>query len=227
MPNHTTNLLSIVGEKHIRHLLHPYVTLQPTTRQQDGLNVRVDEEEESYLDFDKIVPMPKEIRQTSEMASGDLIQMMHRNSTKQLREKYERRLKRLENTCQRKYGVKGWYDWCVKYWGTKWNSYETRWGGINDQGDEVLFFQTAWSPAEPVYMKLAEKLNKIVRVTYMDEGYGFFGIFHFYPDGSVDDECYTKHEDVPEALCDELGIESYAEAVEMEKEAEKVCQNRR
>jgi hypothetical protein len=45
----------------------------------------------------------------------------------------------------------------------------------------------------------------------MDEGYGFFGTYHFYPNGKVDDECYTEHKDVPDELCEELGINTYEE----------------
>ena len=224
MPNHTTNLLSIVGEKKIQHLLYPYLTFSSSTKQQDGLNV-INEESESFLDFEKIVPMPKEIRETCDMATMESIERMSHNDDDA--RQIKKRLETLKKTCLRKYGVDGWYDWSNKYWGTKWNSYENRWFETNEQGDEVLYFQTAWSPAEPVYMQLSKKLKKIVRVSYMDEGYGFFGVYHFYPNGSVDDECYTEYKNVPDELCDELGIESYAEQQEMEKQAQKLTKKSR
>lgn len=222
MPNHTTNLLTIVGHKRIRPLLMPYMTSgDETISDSYGLNECA--EESTYLDFNKIVPMPKEIERTCEMAGSDALKIRMSNKKEDVAKAkaMEQELKTLEKICQKKYKAKGWYEWSNRYWGTKWNSYENRWDGTDDDGNEQLYFQTAWSPPEPVLRQLAIKLKKVVRVSYMDEGYGFFGVYHFYPDGSVDDECYTEHKDVPETLCDELGIESYEEAKEMEQEAEK------
>ncbi len=50
-----------------------------------------------------------------------------------------------------------WYKWQVDNWGTKWNSYS------NKREDNILEFETAWSPPIPVIDRLAEmcKFNKI------------------------------------------------------------------
>lgn len=228
MPNHTTNLLSIVGQKKIRHLLLPYTTMPQESSSDDHGLITHNEDAERFLDFNKIVPMPKEIERTCEMASSETIrlQMSNRKEDQEKVKQLNKELKTLERICKTKYGVKGWYEWCNQYWGTKWNSYENRWGGTDDDGNEVLYFQTAWSPPQPILEQLAIKLNKVVRVTYMDEGYGFFGTYHFYPDGEVEDECYTEYKNVPETLCDELGIETYEESKQMDEEAEKLSKRK-
>lgn len=222
MPNHTTNLLTIVGQKHIQGLLRPFLSSEDKTKNVNGLVLISENDEELqnsiFLDLNKIVPMPKEILETEKFSELEFLMTKHTASE---RKKIDAKQKRLANKCKKLYGVTGWYDWCVKYWGTKWNTYETRWGGVDKDDNEQLFFQTAWSPPEPALQQLSVKLDKIVRVSYMDEGYGFFGTYHFYPDGSCDDETYNEHKDVPDELCEELGIQTYEEDKEEQEEAER------
>lgn len=47
-----------------------------------------------------------------------------------------------------------WYAWRNKYWNTKWGAYD----GYTHTGKTyiIMYFQTAWSFAGPVAMKLAE-----------------------------------------------------------------------
>ena len=59
-----------------------------------------------------------------------------------------------------KYGATTWYDWCIKNWGTKWNSYDS-WKG-DDKGFQ---FSTAWSAPHPVLDALAKKYPD-VRITH-------------------------------------------------------------
>ena len=205
MPNHTPNLLSIVGERNIKKLLKPYLT-----QDENELGEKV-----LILDLDKIVPMPKEIEQSTKYGN---MEYLMRKRTKAQENRMRLKQEKHEKMCLERYGAKSWYDWCIQYWGTKWNTYENRFYK-NDDGDECLYFQTAWSPPEPALRELAKKLGKIVRVSYMDEGYAFFGTYHFYPDGNVDDECYQDHKLVPDELCEELGIDTYySEECEEERE---------
>ena len=212
MPNHTTNLLTIVGEKHIRALLKPFLSQEKTTTNVNGLVLPMEDENELqdtiFLDLNKIIPMPKEIEEITKYSDVNFIMQKR---TPEQKKKDNAKEKRLKNKCIKLYGVNGWYDWCVKYWSTKWNTYETRWGGVDKDDNEQLFFQTAWCPPANALQELAVKLDKIVRVTYMDEGYGFFGTYHFYPDGTSEDETYNEHKDVPDDLCEELGISTYEE----------------
>lgn len=50
-----------------------------------------------------------------------------------------------------RYGCATWYDWRLKHWGTKWNSYE---GGLEEEG---VSFCTAWSAPEPVLNAIAKR----------------------------------------------------------------------
>ena len=49
------------------------------------------------------------------------------------------------------YGENNWYDWSIKNWGTKWNSVDA------EVHYNEIYFQTAWSPCDPVIAALAEK----------------------------------------------------------------------
>ena len=52
-------------------------------------------------------------------------------------------------------GAPNWYVWSNKNWGTKWNASD--FAVISEErGRYECRFETAWSPPEPVYMKLAE-----------------------------------------------------------------------
>jgi len=187
MPNHTTNLLSIVAENNLRKHLKPYLSKNKA----DG----------SFLDFNKILPMPKQIEQT--LKYGDMEFLSKKRTLEQekrMREKQEKQ----EKECLELYGAKSWYYWSIQNWGTKWNSYSNRFFKIKKK--QCLFFNTAWSPAEPVIRELSRLLNQTLRLAYLDEGYAFMGVQHFFPDGRVDDEYYDDVKLLPSDLKDELGI---------------------
>lgn len=62
-----------------------------------------------------------------------------------------------------------WYTWRNKYWNTKWGAYD----GYTHTGKTyiIMYFQTAWSFAGPVAMKLAE-LGYDLDLQYADEDWG-------------------------------------------------------
>lgn len=104
------------------------------------------------LSFDRIVPMPPELRVTSTSAPDE-----------ETKKAYESNLK--------KHGVKTWYDWAPTHWGTKWDA---NFGGVfmalGAEGSEVpdkrsailqpdqafYAFDTAWSPPMPVIEAASE-----------------------------------------------------------------------
>ena len=47
------------------------------------------------------------------------------------------------------YGATDWYDWSIQNWGTKWNAHET------EIDDNVIWFNTAWSPVPELIEKLS------------------------------------------------------------------------
>ena len=56
---------------------------------------------------------------------------------------------------RKEHGADNWYDWCVKHWGTKWNSYNSR-IIAQDKQHVVYTFDTAWSPPQPIITRLRE-----------------------------------------------------------------------
>ena len=62
-----------------------------------------------------------------------------------------------------------WYAWRNKYWNTKWGAYD----GYTHTGKTyiIMYFQTAWSFAGPVAMKLAE-LGYDLDLQWADEDWG-------------------------------------------------------
>lgn len=58
--------------------------------------------------------------------------------------------------CFAETGAKGWYEWSVRNWGTKWGPYCSD-TDPQGEGDACrIKFRTAWNCAEPVLQKLAE-----------------------------------------------------------------------
>ena len=124
----------------------------------------VDEEgkaTEPHLDFQKINPMPENVIVENKQ--------------------YE--------------GMPDWYNWRVENWGTKWNSmHNTTLENLEYDKEmtiediETYFFQTAWSPAIPVIMKLAEITGESFALYYNEEGIGFFGKADISPEGAIDQE---------------------------------------
>jgi hypothetical protein len=107
--------------------------------------IKNDEIGTGSIDFNKIVPMPEHI--------------------------YRGNLGRKEIE---KYGAENcWYDWSIKNWGTKWNSY-----GYNEHTAEnfdgsSIKFLTAWSSVSDLMKKLSSMFPDI-RFDYkwVDEDFG-------------------------------------------------------
>ena len=88
--------------------------------------------EEGFLDFNKIIPIP------SNIYMGNLGP-----------EEFD------------KYPNDNWYSWCIKNWGTKWNSYY----GSYDIDSKTIRFETAWSAPHPII----EKLGKLTKAFFVHE----------------------------------------------------------
>lgn len=70
-----------------------------------------------------------------------------------------------------KYGAADWYDWRVKYWGTKWDAGEPK----SEVCDECvkISFDTAWSTPDGIWNKLAEMFPTLnFAISFADEDIG-------------------------------------------------------
>lgn len=202
MPNHVTQQLSICGAHALTVIKHIAGTDSP-------------------FDFNKVIPMPEEL-EIEESSDGHMglaalsgrcddylsYQWVKERGIQTPAEvaayvERERPLaidlaqKYLSN--QRKFGHATWYGWCNANWGTKWNAYSVDEPELlSDRA--TIRFNTAWSPAIPVIVRLSE-LFPLVELTlnYFDEGWNFAGEA-FFNAGRCDDECIAPTEEDPRAI---------------------------
>mgnify|MGYP005994058975 CR=1 FL=1 len=110
--------------------------------------------EEGEIDFNTVVPMPKELQGTVSPSKDDTQE--EKDASKNLIEKY---------------GSDNWYDWSCKNWGTKWN-------GVSDEpytyGEGVIHFRTAWSYPEGFIEALSKKFpDELIKFEWEEEqGFG-------------------------------------------------------
>jgi len=73
----------------------------------------------------------------------------------------------------------GGYEWCVSNWGTKWGFYDfSEVEFSKTRTSATVSFSTAWSPAFPLFRKMAEMFpNVTLTVRYFERGAAFQGRF--------------------------------------------------
>ena len=154
--------------------------------------------DESPMDFDKIIPMPRSL----EVETGTRMTVAIDCARGTLTDVYpwmeEKGIDTPEKLCShykydfaeakcfgqklleniQRYGHATWYEWCIQNWGVKWNVV-----GEDDvqlmrksPTHAVMRFSTAWAPPIPVVRKLAEMFPRLkIRLTYSEPGIGFSG----------------------------------------------------
>lgn len=191
MPNHVANRLTIIGdEKEIRRCLDNISGYYYENGQKSD-DVR-------RIDFEKIIPMPDEIRNTTA----------------------PNRDEKLARKLTKKYGHSDWYSWSCAKWGTKWNAYDI----TSEEYDEPnsVSFSTAWSTPRPVILELSKQYPSLTfEVIYADEDWGHnYGTYTYSSGEIIQDECYDASQGDPEEIVRELqgapwyeeeGFSSYSE----------------
>lgn len=70
-------------------------------------------------------------------------------------------------------GHTSWYGWNRANWGTKWDCYDAASERISDT-EMLLIFDTAWSPPEPIFRKVAAMCPQVgAKIVAFDEGWNF------------------------------------------------------
>jgi len=142
MPNHIINILTIEA-----------------SNKQEIINAIRGEEFDQYIDFNKIIPMPEELKGTTSP-----VRIVSESESK----KGKGITQEMHDKLIEKYGHADWYSWSNANWGTKWNAYEQHKEG------ETIFFQTAWSTPLEVVEKLSVKFpGATFNVQYADEDLGY------------------------------------------------------
>lgn len=187
MPNHVINRMTVTGSKEdVEKLL---ATIRNT-------------EEDKLIDFNKILPMPEELKTVTSpvriISEDDYAdEMIERD--RRLKENPNDWFARTHSITQKmydeymkKFGSCDWYDWAIKNWGTKWNAYDQSKGEskTHENGDvsEIIFFQTAWSTPYPVIRKLSEMFPLVdIEVKFADEDAGSnCGVYTLFGGEDVD-----------------------------------------
>ena len=72
------------------------------------------------------------------------------------------------------YGANNWYDFCIKSWSTKWNSYAYEYFDEYEAGSNTIKFFTAWSAPHKVYEKLSCMFPDVeIKYMWADEDFGY------------------------------------------------------
>lgn len=96
-----------------------------------------------------------------------------------------------------------WYEWRIKNWGTKWNSYDNFFDG------NTMTFNTAWAAPHPILQKLSEMHPDItIEHQWADENIGNNCGRRTYLGGSIQDEYYPESsKEGIDFACEILGCE--------------------
>jgi len=138
----------------------------------------VDEHGEEFICFEKIDPMPKELRNTTSPNSEPIRENYTNNEeyNEDHEKEYQKDLKKYQKQLKlkEKYGVDNWYDWHCTHWGTKWDAYQSQDEGPTATGiGHIITFQTAWSTPTQIIKTLSEKFPSAkFEIMYADEDIG-------------------------------------------------------
>jgi hypothetical protein len=96
-----------------------------------------------------------------------------------------------------KFTGRGWYDWNVTNWGTKWDACDTYIGRDGDLSASISF-QTAWSPPEPIFRAIVEQFPNLTFDISYEEEQGWGGELS----GSNGELSLVKEWDIPNSHSD-------------------------
>lgn len=181
MPNHITSSIRIGGdEKLIKKLIKD-------TKFELSSDV-----EENQFDFNGIIPMPEELENMS--SPLDIVETEEEAKEKNdewNKNEFHRRsdgkpqiraiTKTTKERLLKEYGATDWYDWSIRNWGTKWNSYSVRY---IDSGDDFIALQmdTAWDTPRAIWDELEERgytidgiiWGEVDQIDSIGDGYQYF-----------------------------------------------------
>jgi hypothetical protein len=216
MPNHVQHRLTLVNAS------------EADIKKFNGLF----HEDDDFISLNKIIPMPESLRIESGSRSSKAEEIINSADPEQALADHLAKMREekhyTDEDCQEfkelvdkvkhnldNYGYPTWYDWSIKTWGTKWDTYDG--GSIDDQS---CYFQTAWSTPYPAMVALSKMLPDCeIEVEYADEDYGHNCGRYALKNGEV----ITSYQpDGEEALRYSLDVwgEDYEEYMEMMKEGE-------
>ena len=79
--------------------------------------------------------------------------------------------------------VPAWHDWSCENWGTKWNACDSQYS--TKDPEHAIWFDTAWSPAVPVFEALANRFPAHEILIHSDEDMNHLHVTFTLKDGEV------------------------------------------
>lgn len=168
MPNHDENHVILIGPKAL--LDEAYAAI---VKIEDGA---------TRIDFNGVVAMPEEIRNTT--SPHEVVATQDEADAKNGTQSPGTRVITMAESARRmqEYGAADWYDWSNKHWGTKWGAYgnqSAEWVTLNDYYDTEhkealrLEFTTAWCAPVPWFEAIEAKWEGVeVHAITLDEDSG-------------------------------------------------------
>ena len=177
MPNHTANNFTVTG---------PKADVLRFVAQIKG--------NDSEIDFNKVLPIPDELRGTSSPSRIMTQEEIDQIWAEWNKRKDEGKLSSFEmerpmglgitqakyDEFILKYGYADWYDWSIFNWGTKWNAYDVTEWSINECSEytasATIYYETAWSPATALWLNVSKNYPTLEFYhEFADEGGAFLG----------------------------------------------------
>ena len=177
MPNHTANNFTVTGPK--ADVLRFVAQIKGT---------------DSEIDFNKVLPIPDELRGTSSPSRIMTQEEIDQIWAEWNKRKDEGKLSSFEmerpmglgitqakyDEFILKYGYADWYDWSIFNWGTKWNAYDVTEWSINECSEytasATIYYETAWSPATALWLNVSKNYPTLEFYhEFADEGGAFLG----------------------------------------------------
>lgn len=167
MPNHCYNKLKVTGPA------------EDLARFQDAA-VDNSAENPSPISFQSLRPMPEELKNITMGGCKDVNGV----ECRQWREVDGKNVAVLENEAREleaKFGAANWYDWAHRFWGTKWDAYDSPALRVQKNGALIYKFTTAWCPPNALLEYLKSQYPMLTFVNVWKEEGGEKGRDYFGP----------------------------------------------
>ena len=203
MPNHVRNNLVVTGEEAEVKAFIKLCVGEAKSPYNDDM--------QPFLDFNTIIPCHEDLHKAESPRRTGLDLHRLRTSDDPDPEQIAQLMAqvKLADDNEKKYGYANWYDFCCSEWGTKWGAYDCH----IEQDEKGVFgmsFNTAWSPATPIFQKLAQMFPILTfNLSFIEEGYGIAGRQIWANDGFTED-IREGMQDIAEFANEEFGGEYIA-----------------
>ena len=138
-------------------------------------------EEHTVVTFNKLLPMPEILRNTTSgpdlKLNGMPVAFLHKGIDDQRRGIYLVYPPDIQKELAEEHGCLDWYSWALKFWGVKWEPRELLTLNLHQSGTAMeLEFETPWGPPNEFITALRKRFPKMeLSAFFKEEGEGISG----------------------------------------------------